>query len=774
MTSRSAPPPAGETIRLQESLAQGAPTLPDLLERLSEPRWAARRLVVRALADLGDVAVPGLVHELVVARISETRIASAMDALAASVGDPVDALLTMTENGDPAVAADAAQILGRRRSLRAVPALCALAVGEDENVALAAIEGLGGIGSPRAVPTLLQALGTGSLFRGLPCIDALGRIGDPRAIEPLAALLGDPRLAAEAARALGATADPAAIPAMVRALGSGSRLLSRTLVVALDELRRAVASRYSKTTAIDRALHDPDGRATRALVVCLREGSDVEQRAAAALLGLLGDESVSDDLLSMIDAGSDAAVEDAGRALARLGAGGAAKLAERVGTGDSLHRQLLLPILEDGAAARQAARRCLDDPAAEVRREACRFFERALARGFSKALFPHLGDPQREVIDAAVCAIEAIDDDDAPPLADRALTAGSLAERCSALRLLVVLAAGGGVSAVLSATTDGDPKIRLESLRSLARERSTAGTSALLQALSHDDPATRAASARSLGARGAEPNAVPRLIAATDDPDPWVRYYASQALGSAAQAGATVALLARLADASRFVRLAALEALGSRTEPAVLAALQRESEGEEDFRAAALLSLARAGSEDAAPRMAAALAQADAATKIGYLTALGRSGHPCVLACLQLSAMDDDETVRRVAVEALQLRTDEGATEALLALVETRAAAWVQGALAVPSQGRVDTLAKALAREEGPRATVLASALVRMGDERAEAALIAALAPSNTDVARGAASRALRILGTPAALAALTRVRAEDPSPDVRAIAAVI
>src|SRR5947209_11384935 len=104
-------------------LASGAQAVPLLAEMLDDPSWVVRREVVAALAALGDSAVPLLCTMLCTKRDDEARIAAMIDALSVSSGDVDPSALLLATNRDPTIAADAVQILGRRRSTRAIPAL---------------------------------------------------------------------------------------------------------------------------------------------------------------------------------------------------------------------------------------------------------------------------------------------------------------------------------------------------------------------------------------------------------------------------------------------------------------------------------------------------------------------------------------------------------------------------------------------------------------------------------------------------------------------------
>src|SRR6185295_3312248 len=177
-------------------------------------------------------------------RGDEALIAATVDALVQNTADVLREVAALTGDANPAVVADAAQILGRRRQPGAVPVLTALVTHADDNVAVAAIEALGRIGGPSAVETLIVAVESGNFFRVFPAIDVLGRSGDPRAIPPLAALLTDSTYMLEAARALGKTGETAAVPPLAHLLSHRSEATARVAALALWELQARQSERY--------------------------------------------------------------------------------------------------------------------------------------------------------------------------------------------------------------------------------------------------------------------------------------------------------------------------------------------------------------------------------------------------------------------------------------------------------------------------------------------------------------------------------------------------
>ena len=116
-------------------VAIGGGGVHELIGSLSEPSWTVRRAVVAGLAALGDDAVPALCAWLGDIRSDENAIAAAVDALAASIGTTVPVeIFRLAGHANPAVVADAAQILGRRRVAHAVPLLAKLVQHDNDNV----------------------------------------------------------------------------------------------------------------------------------------------------------------------------------------------------------------------------------------------------------------------------------------------------------------------------------------------------------------------------------------------------------------------------------------------------------------------------------------------------------------------------------------------------------------------------------------------------------------------------------------------------------------
>jgi HEAT repeat protein len=237
-----------ERIRLDEVRrleTRGVGSIPPLLGMLSDPSWVVRRSVVEALAAMGEPAIEPLCEMLCSRRDHEARIAALVDALVGSRGAAEVALERLAEHPDPAILADVAQILGRRRNPASTRTLVRLTQHVNDNVAVSAIEALGRIGGRAAIEALIEAVGSGSFFRTFPAIDVLGRSGDPRAVEPLTRLLSEPNYLPEAARALGRSGERGAVKPLTDLLISPSDAVVRVAAVSLADLRERFEEKSS-------------------------------------------------------------------------------------------------------------------------------------------------------------------------------------------------------------------------------------------------------------------------------------------------------------------------------------------------------------------------------------------------------------------------------------------------------------------------------------------------------------------------------------------------
>ena len=140
----------------------------------------------------------------------------------------------------------------------------------------------------------------------------LGDTGDRDSVAAVVRLLGDrdATVRRTAARTLGQIGDPAAIPPLLHALGAARRISTTVIAEALME--------------IGAAGHD-------ALVAGLRDGSAIERRIAAAVLGLTGAVAAVSDLAGVAAGDGDPGARAAAvEALGRIGLTGGERTLERV------------------------------------------------------------------------------------------------------------------------------------------------------------------------------------------------------------------------------------------------------------------------------------------------------------------------------------------------------------------------------------------------------------------------------------------------------------
>jgi HEAT repeat protein len=755
-------------------VALGEGGVGELLEMLTDPSWTVRRSVVAGLAALGDATVAGLGEVLATRRDDEARLAAAVDALSASIGHPDEILARLAEHPNPAVAADAAQVLGRRRSSSGLPTLIRLLDHADDNVAVAAIEGLGRVGGRAAVDSLVRAVATGNFFRVFPAIDVLGRSGDPRAVAPLVALLGQPTYALEAARSLGRTGERAAAGPLASLLTAQSDAMVRVAAVSVCELLDRARERTGTAAQIEELLRRATPpHAVRRLGRCLGQADLSEAVAICRVLGLVG----SDDAVQILSQHLDAAgpvARGAADALHRLGHLSDTEIARALREGDSARRKVLLSSITRSSMVADVAR-CLADPDSEVRAHACDALARLGNTSVVGSLFPLLEDQNIRVVHAAIGAIQALGSAEARQLAIQAAASPSAAVRRSALRILAYFGDPEALDPFLEALGDPDPRVRDVALQGLPYIEDKRALEALFEAARDPSPKIRGAAMRALGQCAGEPRVPAFLLRGLADPDPWVRYYACQSLGKIGYEAAAPRIAELLAEEAGQVRVAAVEALSHLESEEAHEALRRASEAEDpDVRRAALLGLgvmARPGDESF---LLAALAAGDSATRLVALSALAHFDSLSVLHALARAATDADEQVSTSALGFLAARAEQEATDILVHLLDSPATRdRALAGLLVPAQGRIPGLLAALETADDELAPVLTSVLAKLPYADATSALLQVLSLANV-AARKAAASALAALGSPEGTEALRRAADTDPDPGVRQICGLL
>ncbi len=746
-----------------------------LLDMLDDRSWRVRREVVAALSRAGDRAVDGLCTLLRTRRDDEARIAATVDALAGSTSQaPIAvALRALATDSNPAIVADAAQILGRRQRADDVGVLSRLVQHSDDNVAVAAIEGLGKVGSRAAVDTLLSTLEGGSFFRVFPAIDVLGRSGDPRVVAPLLRLLADPTYRLEALRALGRTGELAAVAPLGRLLEHHSEAVARVAAVALRDLVQRHHERYGTDGRAEEALRSAVSRSvTGRLVVALHVATGEEQRAITFLLGMVGSSDLVHELVPLLEA-DELGASTAAVAIQQLSRESPEGIAAALEGASSQRRRLLLPMVMSSSAT-PGIIAALGDPEPDVRTLACRALARIGATAGVPALFERLADRSAAVAQAAQAAISALGSAETQRLAIAYAHDPAPEVRRAALRILATFGDEQALPLLLEAARGSDARLADVALGGLALLSSPEALEALLEAAGAAEDNKRAAAMRGLGrTESTDPRVERALREALGDPRPWVRYYAAQALGRRSAPDTAEALVALLSDPAGQVRVAAVEALASSDEAAAFEALVRaEQTGDPDMRRAALVALSHSRHVEAEPILVRATESIDAATRLVALSTLAQRAAHAAHPVLARLVRDPDETVRRAAASvAASLGSREAIGVLLDALRDRVERDALVGLLSAPDERVVAEIGGRIGDADDEYASELARILVRMRSAPAAAALTAALRSPGLP-ARKAAATALGALGTAAAREALREAAQHDPDATVRQICA--
>ena len=774
-TSTSPLPSEREHLERVRELAQGGvPALPGLVSQLLDANWAVRRAVVAALAAAEPRAMPILVETLRSSRENEAKIAGLVDALSTTTNAIDELLLDLSSDDNVAVLCDAAQILGRRESTKAVPKLKQLTEHADDNVALAAIEALGRIGGKEALESLLLLAETRNFFRTFPTIDILGRSGDSRVLPTLLALSLDPLYGAEAVRALGRLGDPSAVPSLLDQLTRATGGLVGAIALSLVAIHETVEQRFGTASSVERLLTGSSklSELRQRLSLGLKRADAVEQVALSQVLSWVGEPSTVPSLLGLLR-GTPAVAQGAAASLKRLGSLAEPQLIDALQSGTSEERRLLIPLLGGRLAARDQLVLCLQDEDPMVRASSCEALARTSDPAAVPAIFPLLADADGRVAQAALAAIQTLGSDETRRLALAAATSSDARVRRAALRIIGYFGYPEGLDALLEASKSSDEKLREAAIAGLPFIDEPRAQSELLHAARHVSPRTRTFAVRALGHSAGDPAVLTQLRSALGDADAWVRYYACQALGRLRDDSATDKIASLLEDPFGQVRVAAVEALahlrGARAFEILRGVI---GAADADLNRAALLALGMSKRVEALPQLLVALASIDGATRLVALSALAELGLPEALPAIARATRDPDEGVRVAATGFLAARSDLAASNELIALlIEAPSRQPLILALAKPAPDRCQAIATALAHADDASAGAFVAALARMHTEESLATIRGALTLTN-DAARRAAASALLALQDSVSSAALERAALSDPDAEVRRICA--
>jgi HEAT repeat protein len=751
-------------------VAVGGRGVAELIGMLGDPSWTVRRAVVAGLSALGDDAVGPLCAWLRDVRSSEAAIAAAVDALSGSLGASVATeVFRLAKHKNPQVAADAAQILGRRRILTAVPILAELVQHENDNVSVAAIEALGAIGGTAAVEALIRVVESRRFFRTFPAIQVLSRTNDPRSVPPLAALLADETYRLEVVRALGRTGLASAIGPITSLLPNPSDSIVRLVALSLAELieRASWAGTEDQVIAALRTAIAP----WLARIASALRGADPSERTAIAnLLGRAGDASVMPAITAMLeDAATAPAATDA---LEHLGRSSDDALIAALTADDPTRRAAILPLLRTKQAI-PAVRALLRDDDVEVRARASEALARLGDTASVPLFFEALGDGNVRVAHAAVSAILTLGSSETEALTLTAIRSGKPAVRRHAIRIAGAFGFASAFEPLRDAIDDSDRRVAELAIAGLGAVDDPRVEDVLAKLATSGDDALRSAVMRAAAQRGGA-TAARLLTKGPSDSSAWVRYYAAQGLGKLGAhevPSAPELLIQRLRDPAPQVRIAALEALSRLGSPEAWEAVRgAAASSDPDERRAGLVGVGMQAREGATAILLDAARAQDAATRLVAIAGLARIHEPRALAALEEAVGDSSPEIRDAALSLLADRNDDAAARVLVeCALRYEPEHPAQRALSRPGSARVTAIASRLARADDRMAPVLVAALTRMHAENATSALFDALTLTNP-AARAAAATALVAARAEGAAEAVTALAHNDPDPEVRRV----
>ena len=273
-----------------------------LIAQLSDP--TRRNESGRELIELDADAVTPLLETLQTKDLSLLPIYQQILARIPSASQP---LIKLLSTAHPVIRGRAADVFAISRNQSAVPALLDALRGEYFTVRSRAALALGAIGDPKTISALLPALKDRETEVRIAACLALGKYKDPATFDDITnVLLDDPIIEVRqaAARALGDTGHPKAVPFLMEALRDSYWWYERE----------------SAASDLLEAIENMGAEAVDPLIDALQDKEGTVRKFAATLLGKIGDPRAIEPLgMALYDMHHDVGNASAD-ALARFGA----------------------------------------------------------------------------------------------------------------------------------------------------------------------------------------------------------------------------------------------------------------------------------------------------------------------------------------------------------------------------------------------------------------------------------------------------------------------
>src|SRR5215207_3275678 len=308
------------------------------------------------LIRLGADAVPSLLEAL---QTQDLNLLPLYQQVLARIPSAAPMLVKLLTTAHPVIRGRVADVFSINKERAAVPGLLGALQGEYFTVRARAALALGRIGDAKALHPLLAALKDREDEVRIAACLALGLFKDPSTFDDITnVLLDDPKIEVRqaAAKALGNTAHPAALPYLMEALHDSFWWYEREYA-AVDLLH---------------AIEKMDGAAVDPLIKALEDKEGTVRKFAAILLGKLGDSRAIETLrMTLYDMHHDVG-RAAAESLARFGAPALNVLIEALSHPEMwirIHSVHALGSIKKDPRVASALLEMLNDPEREVRKQ---------------------------------------------------------------------------------------------------------------------------------------------------------------------------------------------------------------------------------------------------------------------------------------------------------------------------------------------------------------------------------------------------------------------
>ena len=234
---------------------------------------AKREAAARDLIGLDSDALPALLEAL---QTRDPNLLAIYEQILARIPSASQTLIHVLGTAHPIIRARVADVLGIRRDKSAVPALLDALKGEFYTVRARAAIALGKIGDRQAIQPLFAALKDKDDDVRIGACLGLGFFKDPSTFDEITnVLLDDPKIEVRqaAAKALGSTLHPAAVPCLMEALRDSFWWYEREM----------------QASDLFAAIEKMGAMAVESLIEALKDNEGAVRKYAAMLLGRIGD-----------------------------------------------------------------------------------------------------------------------------------------------------------------------------------------------------------------------------------------------------------------------------------------------------------------------------------------------------------------------------------------------------------------------------------------------------------------------------------------------------